>query len=403
VSADPASESCAGTVVGGRYELVELLGRGGMGEVWRARHVDLGSEVAVKLLTAAAIADPDLRAGALERFHCEARLSAELGQRTDRIVRVHDAGSDATGPYLVMELCRGRTLEAVLAERRTLSPGVVASVLDQLAAAIEVAHAAGIVHRDLKPSNLMVAEAPDGALQLKVADFGVAKALTRMLGVSCPSTTQRGLLVGSPAYLSPEQIDGRGADTRSDLWAMGVLAYEALTGRLPFDGGSVTELLVAIATKPFRSPTLVDPDLAHLEPWFARALSKNAAERFGTTREMATAFRAALARRAPLPVPAPRRRWPLVVATAVGIAFGFGLALSLTEPRAAAAARVPLPEQQVEPAQPAPEPRARPAVSVAPTAQPTPAPRAPAAAPRRGPPKPQRTHSPAPADPSAVL
>ncbi|MDB4996179.1 MAG: serine/threonine protein kinase, partial [Myxococcaceae bacterium] len=164
-----------GAIIASRYRLLRQLGRGGMGEVWAAHHLTLNTEVAVKFLSTGA--GGNAAKIALERFRFEAQVSAHLGLKTSHVVAVHDAGRDAAGPYLVMEHVRGRTLRAELNRRGPLALDEVATLLDQVCGALSVAHGSGIVHRDLKPSNLLLLDQPDGSLYVKVADFGIAKAL----------------------------------------------------------------------------------------------------------------------------------------------------------------------------------------------------------------------------------
>src|SRR5262249_40103556 len=156
---------------------------------------------------------------ALERFRFEAQISARLASCTRHVVAAHDAGEFVGLPYLVMEYVPGRTLEAEIEEAGPIDPDRMATILDQAADALGAAHAIGIVHRDLKPSNLMLVKAPDGGTVVKVADFGVAKALTRDLPLDRPRETAVGQLIGTPAFMSPEQIRGASElDARSDVF-----------------------------------------------------------------------------------------------------------------------------------------------------------------------------------------
>jgi serine/threonine-protein kinase len=264
-----------------------------MGEVWAAHHLTLNTEVAVKFLSTGA--GGNAAKIALERFRFEAQVSAHLGLKTSHVVAVHDAGRDAAGPYLVMEHVRGRTLRAELNRRGPLSLEEVATLLDQVCGALSVAHGSGIVHRDLKPSNLLLLDQDDGSLYVKVADFGIAKALKSDLAVDRPEDTSDGWMLGSPAYMSPEQMGGGGVDARSDMWALGVIIYECITGRLPFPGRSVAELIVNMSVGRFDPPTSVRALLPReLDAWFARALGKRKEQRFARVEDMAAAFREAI-------------------------------------------------------------------------------------------------------------
>ncbi len=282
-----------GAIIASRYRLLRQLGRGGMGEVWAAHHLTLNTEVAVKFLSTGA--GGNAAKIALERFRFEAQVSAHLGLKTSHVVAVHDAGRDAAGPYLVMEHVRGRTLRAELNRRGPLSLEEVATLLDQVCGALSVAHGSGIVHRDLKPSNLLLLDQADGSLYVKVADFGIAKALKSDLAVDRPEDTSDGWMLGSPAYMSPEQMGGGGVDARSDMWALGVIIYECITGRLPFPGRSVAELIVNMSVGRFDPPTTVRALLPReLDAWFARALGKRKEQRFARVEDMAAAFREAI-------------------------------------------------------------------------------------------------------------
>lgn len=279
-------------IIGGRYRLIEKLGHGGMGEVWSARHVELYTEVALKF---PAIHARGAAARILcERFRFEAQIAAQLGLATPHVVAVRDAGADERGPFLVMERVRGRTLRTVLGERGPLPIAMVAEIVAQVAEALATAHAFGVAHRDLKPSNLMLVDRPDGAVFVKVADFGIAKALRADLAADLPEDTSGGMMVGSPAYMSPEQIGGGAGAAEGDRWALAVIAYEALTGRPPFAGRTFSDLFVALSDGRFRPATALRPALpAAIDGFFARALAKDPARRFSSAEDLARAFGAA--------------------------------------------------------------------------------------------------------------
>ncbi|MEO5728970.1 MAG: serine/threonine-protein kinase [Byssovorax sp.] len=307
-----------GAIIASRYRLLRQLGRGGMGEVWAAHHLTLNTEVAVKFLSTGA--GGNAAKIALERFRFEAQVSAHLGLKTSHVVAVHDAGRDSAGPYLVMEHVRGRTLRAELNRSGPLSLEDVATLLDQVCGALSVAHGSGIVHRDLKPSNLLLLDQPDGSLYVKVADFGIAKALKSDLAVDRPEDTSDGWMLGSPAYMSPEQMGGGGVDARSDMWALGVIIYECLTGRLPFPGRSVAELIINMSVGRFDPPSNVRPTLPiELDAWFVRALGKRKEQRFPRVEDMAQAFHAAIVKR-------PVRKLPRLAQRGAGFV---GLAMAI--------------------------------------------------------------------------
>jgi eukaryotic-like serine/threonine-protein kinase len=306
-----------GMMIAGRYRLDHYLARGGMAEVWAAQHEGLRSEVAIKFVDADLASDATTAPYALERFRFEAQISAKISAKTRHVVAVHDAGEHAGNPYLVMELVNGHTLEDEVEGRGPMALDRFADVLDQVADALSAAHGLGIVHRDLKPSNLMLVDEPSGELLVKVADFGVAKSLRSDLALDRPRETAVGEIVGSPAFMSPEQIVGDAAvDARSDIWSLGVVSYEAVTGASCFEGANVPQLMMSIGKGIYRPPSQVRPELPRgIDEFFARALAPRAANRFASAREMAEAFRALLA-----PERAPPRRGVVIVASAVMVA-----------------------------------------------------------------------------------
>ena len=296
-----ADDVRAGVLVADRYRLVERIGKGGMAEVWRAVHEELRTEVAIKFLAKELAGHPDLAPLALARFRFEAQVSARLSGRTRHVVSVHDAGSHKGTPYLAMELIRGHDLEQEVTARGPLDPSRVATLLDQVADALDTAHSMGIVHRDIKPSNLLLTEGDRGAgegLFVKLADFGVAKATQAGAAFDLPRVTAAGMLVGSPAFMSPEQADGRSdlAGT-SDIWSLGTVVYEILTGRACFEGDTLTAVLVSVAGRKFVPLSKVRPALGKgVDAWLDRCLAVDPSRRFQTVAEMSRAFREALPR-----------------------------------------------------------------------------------------------------------
>ncbi len=277
-----------GDILGDRWVLVEKIDAGAMGEVFRAEHQVLGHAVAVKVLLPEMTRDQ----GAIERFLREARIAAKL--RHPNVVRVEDYGLSGDGrPYLVMELLHGESLARCLARTPRLHPRVVLGIVRQIADALDTAHAAGIVHRDLKPENIFLCGQGEPP-KLKVLDFGVAK-FTDALAAG-GSATASNTLVGTPKYMSPEQARAsRSLDGRSDLWALGILTYEMLTGRHPFEGEAIAELLVAILTHPIGPPSGARPALpVDVDGWCVRALARNRAERFANGHALAEALASAL-------------------------------------------------------------------------------------------------------------
>jgi eukaryotic-like serine/threonine-protein kinase len=270
-----------GGVVASKYRLVRPLAQGGMGSVWVARHVQLDVDVAVKFMAPAYAESADARA----RFEREAKAAAQL--KSPNVVQVHDYGIADGVPYLVMELLQGEDLGERLRRQRRLSLPAAAAMLTPACKALRRAHEAGIVHRDLKPGNIFLARQDDEEI-VKVLDFGVAKVTDPGSGAS---STKAGTLVGSPNYMSPEQVRAKHVDHRSDLWSMGVVLFEAVTGQLPFPGDDVGDVLVEVCTAPIPVPSHIAPDLGPVvDRFFERALAREPAARFQSARELAEAF-----------------------------------------------------------------------------------------------------------------
>jgi serine/threonine-protein kinase len=260
-----------------------------MGSVWRAEHVELGSQVAVKLI-AEGMATGETT---LTRFKREAKAAAALS--SPHVVQIFDYGVDRDLPYIAMELLHGESLAQRLKVRRTLAPAVVARLLTHVARAIDKAHRAGILHRDMKPDNVFICkgEDEDDDETVKVLDFGVAKALKPDVVGNLSSHTRTGALVGSPFYMSPEQIRGQKTiDHRGDLWSIGVIAYECVMGKRPFEGDSIGDLVMAVCSDPIPVPSERGCKLAGFDGWFAKACARDPNERFASARDMANAFRA---------------------------------------------------------------------------------------------------------------
>lgn len=275
-------------ILAGKLRLLRPLGQGGMGVVWAARHLTLGTDVAVKLIRPERGADPALVA----RFEREARATARIAH--PHVVQVMDYGAVDSVPYLVMELLQGFTLAELIERGGRLSFATAASLVEQVGSALGAAHDRGVVHRDIKPHNIFIVEGSKGTpLFIKVLDFGVAK----MLGDSQvpggdATLTETGMVVGSPPYMSPEQLEGhKDVDLRSDLWSLGVIVYEALTGAQPFVGGSFVSVGAAVLRGKYRPATLIRPSLPRaVDDWLSKALCLDPGGRFQTAREMALAF-----------------------------------------------------------------------------------------------------------------
>ncbi|TNF24075.1 MAG: serine/threonine protein kinase [Deltaproteobacteria bacterium] len=226
-----------GRVFADRYEVVDVLGAGGMGSVFLARHRAMQQDVALKVLKKDIANHPS----AIKRFFREARLSAQLSH--PNTIRVYDFGASDGQLYLAMEFLQGRTLGAALREDGRLSPERAINVTRQVCAALDAAHNAGMVHRDLKPDNIFLTSLRNAPDFVKVLDFGIAKPVGDAEG-DRSGLTNTGLMVGTPRYMSPEQAQGLPIDARTDLYAVGVLLYEMLTGVVPFDAPTPVALLV---------------------------------------------------------------------------------------------------------------------------------------------------------------
>src|SRR6478609_3959560 len=241
-------------LVAGKYQLTRLLGRGGMGSVWEGVHATLGTRVACKFIEAEYADSRE----AHERFENEARAAATL--RSKHVVEVYDHGVMGDGrPYIVMEFLSGEPLDTRLERQGVLSLTDMATVLQHVGRALTKAHSVGIIHRDLKPENVfLVWDEEDGADIAKVVDFGIAKFTQASMGIS--SQTRTGSVIGTPYYMSPEQARGlRSVDTRADLWSLGVITFQCLTGQLPFTGEAVGDLLVHICTSDPATPSTLRP------------------------------------------------------------------------------------------------------------------------------------------------
>jgi hypothetical protein len=308
----------------GGYRVVGRLGAGGMGEVYRAEDPALGRQVAVKVMRPELAARPAAR----DRFLREARSAAAV--RHDHVVPIYHVGEDAAGPFLVMPLLEGESLEDRLARAGALPPGEVARIGREAALGLAAAHAKGLVHRDVKPANLWL-EAPAG--RVKVLDFGLARAADSPDGLTDP-----GSVVGSPGYMAPEQADGQEVGPRADLFALGAVLYRCATGKPAFDGKTLTAVLRAVAEHHPPPPHEVNPAIpVPLSGLIVRLLAKGPADRPASAAAVAAEL-TALSSGAAVAVstveyrparPARRTRWPVAAAAVVllvGIAITVWLA-----------------------------------------------------------------------------
>jgi eukaryotic-like serine/threonine-protein kinase len=269
--------------VEGRYRLERLVGRGGMGAVYDAKDLRLNRPVAVKILSEKMFGNRD----ALRRFEREAQTSARLSHRN--IVSVHDYGLLGTGgAYLVMELISGETLAALIKREGRVAPQTAADFFNQVLEGVKAAHAAGVIHRDLKPANVIISTEENGPPHVRVLDFGLAKiSLPELIDTNAPTAvpTTPGMVMGTIGYMSPEQLTGEAVDERSDLFSVGVMVVEALTGRRPFKGKIYTELLRSILHGSFHLET-GSKEAERLDAVLQKCLAENREGRYSSAGEM---------------------------------------------------------------------------------------------------------------------
>ncbi|HEY4106762.1 MAG TPA: serine/threonine-protein kinase [Polyangiaceae bacterium] len=276
----------AGQVLAGKYRVEKVLGSGGMGVVVAAWHLELEQRIAVKFLHPLALERPDTA----ERFRREARAAAKI--RSEHVARVIDVGIMEGGlPYMVMEYLDGHD---VAQELSRTGPLPISNAIDFTLQAIEAlaeAHAAGIVHRDLKPANLFLSLRPDGSQLVKVLDFGISKSLFGA-SVAEMSLTRTASLIGSPLYMSPEQMrSAKDVDTRTDIWSIGVMLYEMISGRPPYTGDSIPALCAALLNDSPKPLHELRPEVSpSLEEAIMRCLAKDREHRFATVSELARAL-----------------------------------------------------------------------------------------------------------------
>lgn len=280
------SERLIGRIIGQKYELLELLGAGGMGFVYKARHIELDKLMAIKVL----LLDKPLSDVAYKRFEQEARATGALDH--PNIVRVTDSGQIGEGsPYIVMELLKGHSLDDLISAEHPLKIEEALPIFIQLADALAHAHSRGVIHRDLKPSNVMVTQDDRGQRQTKIIDFGIAK-LSGSWAKAKP-ITKPGEIFGSPLYMSPEQCTGNILDQRSDIYSLGCIMYEMLGGKPPFVGDSVLATIYMHVNEPAAkisesAATTAIPE--GLEKIIEQCLQKNPDSRFQSADELLAAL-----------------------------------------------------------------------------------------------------------------
>ncbi len=278
-------ELAENVIVATKFRLVKLVGRGGMGSVWKAIHTELDSPCAVKFIEGEMANNPEMR----ERFAREAKAAALL--RSPHVVQIIDHGVWDERPYIAMELLDGEDLGHRLERVGRLTPAACIGILSQVARALMKAHSAGVVHRDLKPDNIYLVHDDDREV-VKILDFGIAKV---GLG-NASSNTRTGSLLGTPFYMSPEQARGaKSVDHRSDLWSLAIIVFECLTGKRPFEAEGLGELLMMIMASPIPLLRSYNPELpVEAEAWWAKATSRDPNDRYQSAREMVDALSVAL-------------------------------------------------------------------------------------------------------------
>ncbi len=286
---DGAAAPAIGDLIAEKYRVDSVLGIGGMGRVFAATHLDLGQEVAIKVLTVQE--EDSRREEARERFLREGRATAALV--SDHVVRVYDVGTLESGaPFMVMERLRGQDLAHTVQLGGPLAVELAAECVRQAAEAIACAHAQGIVHRDLKPSNLFLTQRSDGTPLVKVLDFGISKTMHHELEPESVSLTATRSVLGTPFYMSPEQVrDAKKVDFRTDIWSLGLILHELLCGSPAFEGTTLPGVCASIAADPPAALRLKRPQVPmELEAIVLKCLEKDASRRFRSARELAIAL-----------------------------------------------------------------------------------------------------------------
>jgi eukaryotic-like serine/threonine-protein kinase len=275
-----------GMLVTPTVRLVRSMSGGAMGSVWLAEHTGLETQVVVKFIAADVAASPDVVA----RFKREAAAASRV--KSPHVVQMLDHGVTESGlPYIIMELLEGRDLQQRIREQRKLPVGEVAVIIAQLGKALARAHERGVLHRDIKPSNIFLCDVGNNELFVKLLDFGVAKTAN---GPDL-DTTKAGQILGTPFFMSPEALAGANVDHRSDLWALGVLAFMLLTGKRPFRGDSISALTLAIHVNELPRAREFEPTLPlGFDDWFKKSCAREPDQRFQSARELAEALFSAL-------------------------------------------------------------------------------------------------------------
>ena len=287
-SADGAD--LVGSVIAERYHVLKRLGEGGMGQVYLAEHVKMGRQSALKVLHPTMVHD----AAAIGRFNREASNASRIDH--PNVAGIYDFGETAEGlVYLAMQYVEGQTLTQVVRANGALPPLRAAEITRQAAEGLNAAHGLGIVHRDLKPDNIMISRDRDGLDSVKVVDFGIAKAA----GTVSQKVTRTGMVVGTPEYMSPEQLSGEEVDARSDQYSLALVAFNMLTGDLPFPSESTQTSMVMRLTEPPKTLAEMNPAVewpTEVQAVMSKALARRPDDRYATAREFGRALYSALAR-----------------------------------------------------------------------------------------------------------
>jgi serine/threonine-protein kinase len=277
-----------GSVFGGRYEILDTVGKGGMGVVYRARDRQLDEVVALKVLRNEMLLEDRTL---LERFKLEIKLARRITHRN--VLRTHDFGEAEGTPYISMEYLEGVTLKELLRRKGALPPGIGLRVAKQMCYGLEAAHQQGVVHRDIKPQNMLIL--PETG-ELKIMDFGIAR-VSEVKGESGGGLTSAGTVMGTPDYMPPEQAMGQPADFRSDIYSLGVVLFETFTGALPFHGETIMDIVQGHIQTPPPPPRKLNPHLREdIAAVILRCLEKTPARRYGKVGEILAELTAISAR-----------------------------------------------------------------------------------------------------------
>jgi serine/threonine protein kinase len=264
-------ELARGSLFAGRYEIIEELGHGGMGKVYKVFDKETNSKVALKLIKPEVAADKNT----IGRFRNELKVARDITHKN--ICRMYDLGRDADSYFITMEYVSGEDLRGLIRRTKRLDVGTAISIAKQVCEGLAEAHRLGIVHRDLKPSNIMIDRAGDA----KIMDFGIARSLR------IKATTGPGVVIGTPEYMSPEQVDGKEADQRADLYSLSIILYEMVTGTVPFEGESPFAIGLKHKSEPPENPKKLNPHIPDdLSRLVLKGLEKDKEERYQTAAEV---------------------------------------------------------------------------------------------------------------------